>query len=206
MSHVTFYWESLNQHYNFDSNKKYLIYFRGCFGPPTGAHYRTISDFLYLENAKFFIHQGGNSKRHGVPTELSRKIWKIYIHELMPTDRTILMQRTRHEEQDLANHEFMMEADTIVFIAGNENFSEKETEITDRNKKYRDVFNILKHKEVVFLYLNRPENGVSATKFVKSLITHSDEKEEYFRKYLPEKLSKKAVHYIIRKLKECNLF
>ena len=205
MSHVTFYWESLNQHYEFDSNKKYMIYFRGCYSPPHGAHYKTIADFLYLDNANFFIHQGGNHRRHGVPSELSRKIWKIYIQELMPVNKTILMQRTRQEEADLAKHRLTQEADVIVFIAGNENFNVSVTERSDRQTKYRAVFDALKNKEVVFLYLNRPTNGVSATKFVQSLINNPKRETEYFRKYLPEGLSDRAVNYIIRKLKECKL-
>ena len=205
MSHVTFYWESLNQHYHFNPNRKYMIYFRGCYCPPHGAHFKTIADFLYLDNATFFIHQGGNHRRHGVPSELSRKIWKIYISELMPVDKTILMRRTRHEEVDLAQHRSTREADVIVFIAGNENFDETITERSDREDKYRDVFKALKNKEVVFLYLNRPSNGVSATKFVQSLILHPNERSSYFRKYLPDGLSERAVSYIIRKLKECKL-
>ena len=83
MDSVKFYWESLDQVYEFDPEKQYLIYFPGCFAPPHGNHFNTIADFTYLDNAKFFILQTGSEKRHGVPFELNNKIWRIYINELI---------------------------------------------------------------------------------------------------------------------------
>lgn len=204
---VTFYWESLGQKYEFDPAKRYLIYFRGCFAPPTGAHYNTISDFTHLPNTKFFIHQGGNERRHGVPFELSRKIWRIYIKELMPADRTVLLKRTSDQVFDMVEHEYTQEADVIVFIAGNENYYPPTAENHDRRYKYREIFNALvsEGKEVILLYLDRPEGGVSATKFVEALKNNNTKDYGYFRLYLPEKLSDKGVRYIVKKLKQCHL-
>lgn len=212
---VQFYWESLGQNYNFVPNKKYLIYYPGCFCPPHRSHFNTIDDFTYLQNAKFFIHQGGREARHGVPYKLSRKIWKIYIKELMPSDKFALIGRKSHQDQikDLCKHKFTQEADTVVFIAGNENYDPVEIEEHARNKKYKKRFEgLLKEgKEVVFLYLDRPTDGVSATKFSEALQKYSylsygsKQKSDKLRPYLPKGLSDKGVRYIIRKLEECDL-
>lgn len=212
---VQFYWECLGQHYNFDSNKQYLIYYPGCFCPPHRSHFNTINDFTNLQNAKFFIHQGGRERRHGVPYELSRKIWKIYVRELMPKDRFVVMGRKSHQNQvrDLCNHRFTREADTVVFIAGNENYDPEDMERYARYNKYKELFDGLgrEGKEVVFLYLDRPTDGVSATKFSAAVREHShlpyrsEDKYEKLRDYLPVGLSDKGVRYIIRKLEECDL-
>ena len=215
MSRVKFYWESRGEHYQFDSRKKYLIYYRGCFGPPHRGHFNTIADFVYLENANFFIHQGGNSRRHGVPYDLSRKIWKIYIKELLPKDKFFLMGRGSHEESDMVEHPYVKEAETIVFIAGNENYVPKDKELEDITIKYREIFNKLlrRKKEIVFLYLDRPQQSIlSATKLCQSIrngddiISRRDQKNiENLRNYFPEGLPDSAVRYIVRKLRYCDL-
>ena len=212
---VQFYWESLGQHYNIDPNKKYLFYYPGCFCPPHRCHFNTINDFTYLSNAKFFIHQGGRQGRHGVPYDLTRKIWKIYIKELLPVDRYVLIGRRSHSNQvkDLCKHPFTQEADVIVFIAGNENYDPIEMERSVRDNKYKKRFDGLigEGKEIVFLYLDRPTNGVSATKFSAAVKKYSylpyrsKRKYEKLSPFLPEGLSDKAVRYIIRKLSECDL-
>lgn len=207
---VKFYWESENQHYQFENNKKYLIYYRGCYCPPHRGHFNTIADFTHLSNAKFFVHQGGAQRRHGVPYELNRKIWKIYIKELLPEDRFILMGRGHYEEQDMVDHPYVKEADTIVIIAGNENYDPAVKEYEDTTKKYKEVFDKLlrRKKEVIFLYLDRPKlSSLSATELCKSVIQYQNrsDKHERLRKYFPEGLSDKGIKYIVRKLEECDL-
>ena len=200
---VKFYWESRGEYYQFNPRKKYLIYYRGCFGPPHRGHFNTIADFTYLQNAKFFIHQGGNSRRHGVPYDLSRKIWKIYIKELLPEDKFVLMGRGYHEEISMEDHHFVKESDTIVFIAGNENYNQREKEQEDLNIKYKEIFDKLlrRRKEIVFLYLDRPQQStLSATQLCKA-VKRGDSVDNYF----PEGLSNKGIRYIVKKLKECDL-
>jgi len=208
---VKFYWECLGQKYQFDPTKKYLIYYPGCFCAPHRCHFNTINDFIYLPNANFFIHQGGREKRHGVPYHLSRKIWKIYIRELMPRDKTALLGRGRHQVSDLVFHDFTNQADTVVFIAGNEDYDPETMESYARNKKYKYFFRGLveQGKEVVFLYLDRPSDGVSATKMSQALRDYRhvpyDDKVEFLRNFFPIGLSDKAVRYIIKKLERCDL-
>ena len=213
-SRVKFYWESRGEHYQFENNKRYLIYYRGCFCAPHRGHFNTIADFTYLPNANFFVHQGGNERRHGVPYKLSRKIWKIYIHELLPKDKFVLMGRGRHEEMDMADHPYTQEADVVVFIAGNENYDPAEKEYEDINHKYRDIFKKLlrRGKEIIFLYLDRPKQStLSATQLSKSIRSNryyssrDERKYKNLRPFFPEKLSDKGIKYIVRKLEECNL-
>lgn len=64
---VKFYWESKGEKYRFSREKKYLIYFRGCYCPPHKGHFNTIADFKDTPNTKFIIHQGGSETRHGFP-------------------------------------------------------------------------------------------------------------------------------------------
>ena len=213
---VKFYWESLGQEYDFDPRKKYLIYYPGCFCCPHRSHFNTIANFTYLDNAKFFIHQGGNPRRHGIPYKLNRTIWEIYINELLPSDKFALVGRTTNTDQtsDLVNHKFTREADTVVFIAGNEDYDPDTKEKEARRKKYKNRFRgLLKSgKEVIFLYLDRPTHSpesVSATKFSNAVTKYKDlpedKKYKKLRKYLPDGLSEKAIKYIIRKLDECDL-
>jgi hypothetical protein len=213
-SRVKFYWESLGEHYRFSPDKQYLIYYRGCFCPPHRGHFNTIADFTYLPNAKFFIHQGGRQKRHGVPYELSRKIWKIYINELLPSDRFILMGRGSNQANDMADHPFTQEADTIVFIAGNENYDPKEKEMEDRKYGYAEIFNklLMRNKEIIFLYLDRPQQNIlSATQLSSNIQANrhysfrDGRKYQILRPFFPENLSNASVRYITRKLEECDL-
>jgi len=211
MSRVKFYWESKGEHYDFDPNKRYVIYFRGCFCCPTGAHFNTINAFTYLPNAKFIIHQGGSEKRHGVPYYLNRKIWKIYIKELMPRSKTVLLGRGKYKSSDIIRHPFVREADTIVFIAGNENYNPSETEYDDIHHKYQNSFReFSRKKEVIFLYLDRPEkNTISATELCKAVIHNRNKSNETkynnLRKYFPSNLSNRGFKYIIDKLEQCDL-
>ena len=78
------YWECNGDTYEIDPKKNYLIYFSGCFCPPHRGHLLMIEPFLKLPNVKFLISQIGDESRHGVSYRISRKIWKIFIHELIP--------------------------------------------------------------------------------------------------------------------------
>ena len=206
MDSVKFYWESLNQVYKFDPNKQYLIYFRGCFCPGTVGHFNTIADFTYLDNANFFIHQGGSEKRHGVPYELSRKIWKIYIQELLPSHKLALVKWTKKRDKELVEHRFTQEADTVVFLVGNEGYIPEDHEKYSKEVKYKSSIKALikAGKEVVFLFLNRPKlNTISATKLCQTIMNGGS--IDQIRFFLPKELSEKGVRYIFRKLKQCNL-
>ena len=144
--------------------------------------------------------------REVIVEDISRKIWKIYIKELLDEDRFVLMGRGPHEEADMVEHPYVKEADTIVFIAGNENYVPKDKEMEDITIKYKEVFDKLlrRKKEIVFLYLDRPyQSSLSATKLCNDVKNGKD--INVLRNYLPDGLPDKAIRYIVRKLKKCDL-
>lgn len=129
-------------------------------------------------------------------------------------DKFTVLGRGKYSRGDVMDHPWLREADTVVFIAGNEDYDPSETEEYDRSVKYRNVFSRLlrRDKEVVFLYLDRPKQGtLSATKFVetvrknRSLPYRDERKYKNLRRFLPEGLSERAVRYIVRKLEDCDL-
>jgi len=210
---VKFYWESQREQYNFKPYKNYLFYYPGCFCPPHRGHFNTIADFKNLPNAKFIIHQGGSERRHGVPYELNKKIWRIYIKELLPADKFSLVKKSRDLAKDLEYHQFVREADTVVFIAGNESYDPSIHERYSSKIKYRKRFEKLVQmgKEIIFLFLDRPKlNTLSATKLIETVRRNrrsaydSRTRSNIIRPFLPENLSDKGVRYISRKLEECD--
>ena len=108
--------------YEFDENKNYLIYFRGGFCPPTKGHVSLVEKYIDLPNVKYFLHQIGDEKRHGVPYWLNRKIWKIYIHELFPKDKITL--KKMGSSLEVLDH--IDNIDTVILIKGNEGMNEEE--------------------------------------------------------------------------------
>lgn len=114
-----FYWECLGQHVPYDPSKKYLFYFCGCFSPPHKGHFDQVKVALdSIPNSKIFIHQIGDESRHGVPFDISQRIWRTYIELLLPRDRVTL--RPRESMQQLYEHRFLKEADVVVILRGHE--------------------------------------------------------------------------------------
>lgn len=177
--------------YYFNPEKKYLIYFRGCFAPPTRGHFSLVESFINLPNVKYFIHQIGDEKRHGVPYWLNRKIWKIYISELLPKDKIILKKMG----SSLEVLEYTQDIDVVILIKGNEGINRKE--LKDR---YAPLKRKLEKKDIRFdmLIIDRPLiNSLSATKFTEAI-----SKGRSCSPYVPRKLSKNACKYIEQNLKK----
>lgn len=186
--------------YDFDENKNYLIYFRGNFGPPSKGHFSLIEKFSHLPNVKFLISQIG-ADRHGVPYWLNRKIWKIYIKELLPVEKIHL--KKLNSSLDVLN--YIDNIDTVIFLRGKEsdNIEEIEDLLLER---YNKLFYKLKKRRIKldYLIIDRPLlNILSTTKFIESILKNkSYEKLKFF---VPENLSEKSFKYIIKKLKKENL-
>ena len=195
---VRFYYDD----YDFNPDKKYLIFFRGGFTcGATRGHFSLVEKYSHLENVKYYISQIGNESRHGVPYALNRKIWKIYIRELLPKDRIIL--KKAYSMDDVLDE--IDGIDVVIFIRGKEeeNIKEKEKE---RRERYRRVFNRLKRRgvQVDFLIIDRPEKNVlSAIKFVEAL--KRGDSYEKLKFFLPKNLPDSECKYIIRNLKKQKL-
>ena len=198
--------------YKFDPTLKYLIYFRGAQSPTHKGHYETVKRFLNIgENVKVLINQTYNI-RHGIPYKIKRKIWKTYIHELLPEDRIIL--KTYNKFNDIFDSSIkgiLQDIDIILYIRGieDENYRSVKQEINrkcKRMKKYLDKFNI----RVDYYYLKRYSiDTLSATEFTRQLIRTryvSDEiKYNKCKYFLPSKLRKTIALRIINKLQGLNL-
>lgn len=189
--------------YNFQEDKNYLIFFRGNFGPVTKGHYSLVEKYVHLPNVKYYISQIGSEARHGVPYPLNRKIWKIYIHKLLPQNKIIL--KKANGIYDILDE--IDNIDVVIYLRGNET---EEEDLKDKEKerlyKYRDLISTLKRKGIRldFLIIDRPEkNTLSATKFVEALKNNVSDRR--LRRFVPEKLPEYDFQYIIKKLKQQKL-
>ena len=194
---VRFYYDN----YDFLPDKKYLIFFRGGFCPPTRGHFSLVEKYAHMENVKYYISQIGSEARHGVPYSLNRKIWKIYIKKLLPKDRIIL--KKAYSFDDVLDE--IEGIDVVIFIRGKEEEDIKAKE-KERRERYENVFRRIRRRgvKVDFLIIDRPEKHVlSATKFIESLKRGDSFSKLKF--FLPENLPNEECKYIIRNLKKQNL-
>jgi len=204
-----FFWECEGKEYIFDPNKRYLIYYRGNFSPPTKGHFSLVDKYINNYNVKYLVHQIADEKRHNCPEWLARKIWRIYIHELLPKDRVILKKCG----SSLDVLDYVEDIDVVVYLRGNEKY-----DIKDKIKNTRERYRKLRHKlrdrdiQLDYIFLDRPQlNILSATKFVEAInkIKHKRylDSRDYrkLRPFMPEELSGKGVKYVIGKLCKCDL-
>ena len=187
--------------YNFEEGKKYLVLCRGNFSIVTAGHISLLETYIHLPNVQYFISQIGSEKRHGVPHSFSRKMWKIYIDELLPEHKNKIHLKKFKSTYDVLD--YVEGIDCIVFLRGEEDGKnmrkEKEKE---RLRNYGTLIKRLKRKGVSFdfLFLPRPLlNTLSTTKFVEGILAKKSTEELKF--FLPANLSTKTCRYIIHKLR-----
>jgi len=186
--------------YDFKEEINYLIYFRGNFGPPTKGHFSLIEKFSHLPNVKFLISQIGN-KRHGIPYHLNRKIWKIYINELLPIEKIYLEKLN----SSLDVLKYIDNIDTVIFLKGNETNSPEEEEERERELKvrYKNLYHKLKRRKIKldYLIIDRPLlNVLSTTKFIEGIMKKTS--YENLRFFIPDNLNEKYFKYIIKILSQ----
>ena len=205
---MKFHWELNDGPYRFKKNINYVIYFKGCFAPPHIGHFSAISDIvLNNPNVKVIINQVVKSeRRHGVPYEINKKIWQLYIDNLLPKNRVDL-----HKYQKLdkyINHPFMKDADKVIYLRANENFDIDlvEKRFVKYHKKIIKKFNS-KGIDVAYYAQERNATVISATKFIEQLIKYKETGEDYYklRQFIPEKLPLEIFHQIINMILSCNI-
>jgi hypothetical protein len=185
--------------YDFQPDKKYLVFYRGCFSPTSSGHYSLVERYINLPNVKYLISQIGSEKRHGVPYYFNRKIWKIYINELFYNEKDKIYLEKMESPLDVLK--FLHGIDTVIFLRGNEE-DDNEAKERERLKKYSELIKKLKrrHINLDFLIIDRPEiETLSSTKFIEALRKNKNyHKLKYF---LPKDLSYDKAMYIINRLK-----
>jgi hypothetical protein len=191
---ISFHW---NEDFKLDPTKKYLIYYRGCFCPPTKGHFSLLKKWVDFPNVTLFIAQIGYSKRHGVSYKHNKKIWKYFIEK---SDLTLEQQKRVkvHRLYGASDIEpYLDRHDIVLYIKGNEKDKlmtlvplgnghksrtrekelrrlEKERRSYEKNflKERVNMLNLLKplQKPIVFLFDDRTEkNKVSATLLINQV-------------------------------------
>ncbi len=218
-----FYWEKLKQKYPYDKNKKYCIFFNGCCCPPHKGHIDSIRDARKMfPGCKVIVNQLGSSKRHGIPSKFNSYLLQKYINDVFNSSSSIKYM-FREKSQTIFSHKFVLEADVVIIVRGEEFeefdnikevINEKNVRNADRYKKYIKKLNNLGIK-VDFVYQSRPIDKVSATKFMEKL-------DEYKYKYtlnmvkkddlydlmgfIPDEVKSKDKYKIIKKILEFNTY
>lgn len=192
-----FVWENKGEFHEIDPNKKYLLYYRGMFGPPTRGHFSVVERFAKYPNVKVAIVQIGTHYRHGVSYWLNKKIWEFYINELLPADRVMLI-RAKHFDI----HDHLDDIDTILYVRGwEDNLHDNEKRYAKKHRRW------VKDVDMEFLFMDRDPNGVSASKFIQALISYRWRKisiEKVFE-FMPDNLDKGIKRYIVEELIKMNL-
>jgi phosphopantetheine adenylyltransferase len=221
MKRVIILFENITKNLIIDPNKKYCLYYKGCFCPPHVGHFDNIRRYIENNsNVKIIVNQLASFSRHHVHKDISVNIMKTYIKELLPIDRVSLV--FRENKQNLLNHKFVKEADIFVNLRGNEKKRKYEQEFLQpvnkgvKVNKHMINKNILEqltnnyfnkqllqqNKYVIYYYTYRNENGPSATKFTETIIKYKNNEATYddVIKFLPEKLQEHIKKYIISRL------
>jgi hypothetical protein len=220
MKGVIILFENITKNLIIDPNKKYCLYYKGCFCPPHIGHFDNIRRYIENNsNVKIIVNQQASFSRHRVHKDVSINIMKTYIKELLPTDRVSLV--FRESKYNLLEHPFVKEADVFVNLRGNEKKRKYEQKflqpikngivgknivnkraINELNNNYFNKELLLQHKHVIYYYTDRSENGPSATKFTDTLTKYKNNEATYedVIKFLPQKLTEHIKKYIISRL------
>lgn len=221
MKRVIILFENITKNLIIDPNKKYCLYYKGCFCPPHIGHFDNIRRYIENNsNVKIIVNQLASFSRHRVPKDVSVNIMKTYIKELLPIDRVSLV--FRESKNNLLNHKFVKEADVFVNLRGNEKKRKYEQEFLQPvnkgvkvNKRVinktvvdnltNNYFNrelLQQNKYVIYYYTDRGENGPSATLFTETIAKYKNNNATYedVIKFLPQKLTENIKKYIISRL------
>ena len=217
-----FYWEKLNQTYPYDSNKKYCIFFNGCCCPPHKGHIDSIREAREMfPGCKIIMNQLGASKRHGIPSNFNSYLLKKYLKDVF--DSSSIKYMFRENTRTIFSHEFIMKADVVIIIRGEEFeefdnikeiIKEKNASNANRYKKYIKKLNDLGIK-VDFVYQSRPIDKVSATKFMEKLDEYKYKytlnmvkKEDLYElmNFIPNEVKTKDKYKIIKKILSFNTY
>ena len=149
---VGFYYED----YKFLPDKRYIILYRGCFQVLHKGHYSLLEKYIHLPNVKYYISQMDRKKRHGVPYYFSRKIWKMYIDELVPEHKNKIILKEMKTSLDVLD--FVDDIDVVIFLRGGEEGEDLKQLEKDRAIKYEILISKLKRRGIKmdFLVIDRP--------------------------------------------------
>ncbi len=202
-----FIYESKNEQFIPDQNKKYLLYYRGCFCPPHRGHFESVERFIKYPNVKIVINQGGSSTRHGVPSKLNYYIWKCYIYALIPNHKKRVFLFKNIDKMDLLlSHKNLLNIDNIIIFGAEE--AGRDTSQQHFLKVY-DKFMKLSQKSFTFLITQRPLlSSLSATKFIENVNKYKNGELSLddLTYFFPKNLHNQQINWIITDLLKHNLY
>ncbi len=196
-----FYWEDDGRSYPFERSKRYLIYFIGSFSPPHTGHWSAFEEFLNKPNCEILLSHSSGSQRHGISTNLTRKILNIYSKDY--ENKITIVKRCCNNEILKYTHDI----DVVVCLRGDEGQSHRSAE-SRMTRQFRNVSDDLrsKGKFIDFYFNSRPLlNMVSSTKFTDA-IRHRlrfKGKNKFYQElnyYLPEHLSRNNIIYVLNRI------
>lgn len=196
-----FVWEDLGDKYKFRKDKNYIIYYRGSFLPVTKGHMSVIEEYIKYPNVKIFVSYIGDSKRHGVPHNFGKVMWKIYLSHF-PKSKVII--KSFSSQLDILN--FLENVYTVVYVRGNEKYdTKKKRKVFERKiiEKYDKLLNELEKRNINmdFIMMSRPlAKKLSATKFIEALNNNQS-----IRPFVPSYLSSKTISYLKSELQKFDL-
>ena len=215
-----FYW---NEDYPFKKDKKYLIFFRGTMAPPSRGHFEAVLKYLNVPNVKVLVYHLATESRHGVPSETSRKIWKIYAKNALTREqrRNLIFQKGH----DLESFSKITKGfDYIVYLKGNEQRDligdvqtngKVDKKLVKRRRSYenkqvkkRKKFSTIAHENGArhfdFIFIDRTtHSSLSATAFVKAIKRREHMDDLAF--FMPDTLPGSKAKKVVRMLKKYSL-
>ncbi len=214
---IEYVWEKMGMTLDIKKNHNYIIYFNGCFCPPHRGHYNSINDIVKNnKNIKVIINikQKNNDTRHGIPKYINIAIWKEYIKHMFPKNSVSLQRGNFMTDKNFINHDFIKQADTVIFVRGDEGLDHRTIKNSFETKK-KSILKLLskENKKIMFYYNSRVKN-LSATDFVKHLINfkiyHQGKTKckpcySILYSFLPSNLPNHVCKKIIKKLLRCDL-
>ncbi len=205
-------WESLGHKYIPDPNLVYTIFINGCFCPPHKGHIESIKNAIEVfgPNTNIIVNQLGYSKRHGVPSEISKYMMQFYIEKIFGLSNKLKLF-FREPNKNIFKNELVLNSDVVVFVRGDELGLDEHTNINIKltNEYYiyksRQVIKFLNKKgiKVDFLLQTRPINQISSTIFVKKLMDVSKgviKDTTPLFEFMPNELTLKDKIYLIKKI------
>lgn len=137
MKGVHFSW---NKQFNLNPEKKYLVYYRGCFCPPTKGHFSVVEKWSQYENVIVYVSQIGSQDRHGVPYKTNKRIWKLFLKEggLSEAQQSRVILKRLRNANDI--EPYLDDIHAVIFVRGNEKQHLMKTNTekgeTSREKEY----------------------------------------------------------------------
>lgn len=202
---VEFIWSNNNKNFNYDPNKNYLLYFRGCCCPPHKGHLQSIQEIVQNRtNFVIIIDQLGTQSRHGVPFRISREIWKEFIKYSLPQVKVIL-EKGQFFQKHWKHH--FDNINTVLFVRGDEGkISHSKIEQHFNHKHQYKLRFFKKHNIEVFYYGGIRDPKLSATHFVTHLLRNRHVFDlDHIYDFLPNSLPQKLALRILSYLKRCSL-